>query len=91
MKTVIVAMLLATTIVNPSNAEVPLLWRDGVATPCLQCVVRPTLGWNPAPAMPTGMMVGASNQPDYESRSRTVIRSSYGTSVINGIYRSYSR
>lgn len=90
MKTAIIAVLLVTAIVSPLNAQ---------QQPCPQCVarpapllaVRPTLGWNPAPAMPTGMMVGASNQPDYESRSRTVIRSSYGTTVINGTYRSYSR
>jgi hypothetical protein len=37
------------------------------------------------------IMVGASNRPDYESHSRMVIRSRYGTSVINSTYRSYSR
>jgi hypothetical protein len=82
MRTVIVAMLLTAAAVSPSHAEVPLLWRDGVATPCPQCVVRPTLGWKPAPN---------SGRPDYESRSQTVIQSRYGTSVINGTYRSYSR
>jgi hypothetical protein len=39
----------------------------------------------------SSIMVGASNQPDYESRSRMVVRSLYGTSVINSTFRSYSR
>jgi hypothetical protein len=32
-----------------------------------------------------------NSPPDYESRSRTVIQTRYGTSVINSTYRSYSR
>lgn len=37
------------------------------------------------------IMVGASNPQVYETRSRTIVRSNYGTSVIDGVYRSYSR
>jgi hypothetical protein len=81
-KLTITATLLATAIATPSNAEVPLLWRDGVATPCPQCVVRPTLGWRPAPA----------DLPTYSSRSQMTIERSDGTTnTINSVYRLYSR
>jgi hypothetical protein len=85
--TVLVAMLLTTAIASPSNAGSPA---DFYANCCVVGSVRfrdlskETQGGSP-------IMVGASNRPDYESYSRTVIRSNYGTTVIRGIYRSNSR
>jgi hypothetical protein len=89
MTKLIAATTLILMLTSAADAEVPLLWRDGVAIPCPQCVVRPTLGWRPVTELPAGIMVGASNPTVYESRSQTVIRSNYGTSVI--YRRSYSR
>ena len=83
MKTIIVAMLLATAIVSPSNAGNGII----IERPCGSKCVAP----QPTQAPTVGIRFRDLRGPDYQSRSQTVIHSRYGTSVINSTYRSYSR
>jgi hypothetical protein len=79
---------IATAIASPSNAQEQSV---GSLPPACCAVGSVRFRDLSKPEMPTGIMVGASNRPVYESHSRTVITSRYGTTVINGVYRSYSR
>ena len=73
---------IATAIASPSNAG---SWIK-VERPCgSKCGPPPQL----VPFRQTSAEMPPV--PTYQSRSQTVIRSSYGTSVINSTYRSYSR
>jgi hypothetical protein len=88
-KTVSIAMLLATAIVSPLNAE---SWIK-VERPCgsgssSKCVApRPILRPVPVWSVVGGVKFSEIKDPDYQSR--TVIKSDYGTSVYT--YRSFSR
>ena len=94
-KTAIVAMLLATAIVSPSNAG---SWIK-VERPCgSKCAApQPARVMSPSECCAVGGVrfheVGP--QPSYVSRSQMVIESNIGgrtsTSVIDSTYRSYSR
>jgi hypothetical protein len=89
-KTAIVAMLLATAIASPSNAGSLIKVERPCASKCIvlePVVLRPVPVWS----VVGGVRFRELKDPDYESRSQMFITSSYGTSVINSTYRSYSR
>ena len=88
MKTVIIAMLLATAIVSPSNAGNGIIIEQPCGNKCSNPLA--TRSVSPPPAVGS-VRFRDLRGPDYQSRSQTVIRSPYGTSVINSTYRSYSR
>jgi len=85
---ILIAAAIAIAIASPSNAGNGII----IERPC---------GSNCAAAQPTqaravGMPFrrtgdGGVGDATYQSRSQTVIRSVYGTSVINSTFRSYSR
>jgi hypothetical protein len=91
---IIVAMILATAIISPASAgsgikiEVPCGSKCAAPQPAPQANA-PMIGirFSKGDEFTGGMTTG----PDYVSRSQTVIRSRYGTSVINSTYRSYRR
>ena len=82
----VVAVLLTTSTSNAGS-------RIKMEKPCgSKCTAPQPTNPNGIPGM-TFRRTGEGNigTPDYVSRSQTVIRSTYGTSVINSTYRSYSR
>jgi len=85
-KTAIVSMLLVAAIVGPSNAGNGLI----VERPCWNKCSNPAAQTQRATHL-SGTGNNNAGSDTSTIRSQTVIHSRYGTSVINGTYRSYSR
>jgi len=92
-KTVIVAMLLTTAIVMPASAGSGIKIERPCGTKCTP-PAPPTRTFSMAECCAIGTVRFhdlTKDQPSYQSVSRMVIRSSYGTSVIDSTYTAYSR